>query len=95
MAKKVDESRARSEGMKLAQSKLKILRTASVPITSEVVSAIMVEAMREARERLPEVNLELSPAQMAIVADVCEPCRRFYTAKAEAEAETDLAVEPE
>lgn len=80
--KRCDLTNVRSETMRLAQAGAKKLKQSGIPVTTEVFAELVRDAHRKAIQACQPANLEVTPEQAKVVADLCEPCSRFYTVKA-------------
>ena len=65
--------------MKGAQEKSRRLREAGIPVSGKTFSTLLKESHREAVEGCEPLDTPtLTPEQMALVAEICQPCSEYY-----------------
>jgi Zn finger protein HypA/HybF involved in hydrogenase expression len=60
--------------MRKAQAKLRELKAAGIPVSSETFGSLLRASNAEARAECAPVSNELTPEQMTLVKKVCPPC---------------------
>lgn len=76
-----DVFEVRGAGMRKAQAKVRELRAAGIPVSSEMLSRIMKLSFAEARSECSPMSYDLTPEQLKLLKAVCEPCAERFTVK--------------
>jgi hypothetical protein len=79
--KTCDLTELRRLAMKKAQGKLRDLRAAGIPVSSEIFGDILKECYTEGRSECEPASSEITQDQMDIVKKVCPVCVQKFTVK--------------
>lgn len=81
MNAKCDLDDVRRLAMVRAQGKIKRLKAAGVPVSSETFGDLMKAGYEEAKAECAPASSELTEEQMALVVSECAPCAKRFTLK--------------